>query len=84
MKVTIPIPLAYTIPDPRTATTEQVLTFAKVAVRRDLIEFAQRNDRNGCFSDGDCRREMGRALTLAELRAIVRGMASDGLLDVKE
>lgn len=48
--------------------------FADEASREMLIRFARWNDRNGCFTDSECRRELGRVLKTSELRIIVWDM----------
>lgn len=60
--------------DPRTASAEVLREFADKAARASLIRFAVWNDRNGCFTDAQMRREFGRVATTAELRETVRSM----------
>lgn len=69
--------IAYLIPDAHNATADEIRHFARVARRADLIVFACRVDRNGCFTDEQARLEFGRPHTIAMLRDIVRSFAED-------
>lgn len=69
--------LAYLIPDAHHATADEIRHFARVARRVDLIAFACRVDRNGCFTDEQATLEFGRPHTIEMLREIVRSFAED-------
>lgn len=69
--------IAYVIPSEYHATADEIRHFARVARRADLIVFAVRVDRNGCFTDEQARLEFGRPHTIAMLREIVRSFAED-------
>lgn len=69
--------LSYTIPDPRTATPQELRTFADVARREDLIVFCVRNDRNGCYTDEQCELEFGKTFPDECYRAIIRTWANE-------
>lgn len=69
--------IAYLIPNAHKATADEIRQFARIARRADLIEFACRVDRNGCFTDEQATLEFGRPHTIAMLRDIVRSFAED-------
>lgn len=49
----------------------------KQMTRSQLIDFCVWNDRNGCFTDEEAREELGKPLTDADLRHIVRHWMND-------
>ena len=70
-------PAVRRIPDPRTATTTELVEFADTAARADLIAYIMRNDRNACVTDEQMMLEYGRKATRAELRAIIVAWATN-------
>lgn len=61
--------------DPRTIAPAKMREFIVHASRTSLMNFCTWNDRNGCFTDSQVRRELNREpLTIEEFREIVAGM----------
>lgn len=63
--------MRYSIPDPRTCTGADMIRFAAIADREDLITFCQRNDSNGCWSDDDNVVQFGEPCPTTSLREVI-------------
>ncbi len=64
------------IPNPQTCTTDDLRRWLDSSpTRADLIDFLQRNDSNGCYTDDAHTLEWGRPATINELRACVAEVA---------
>ena len=46
-------------------------------MRRSILALLAANDSNGCYTDIDCRLEIGRVLTIHEIVDLVRQMLID-------
>ena len=65
--------------DPRTVDGARMREFAVYAARASLIRYCVWNDRNGCWTDKDCRNEFGRTMETENYRTIIAQWADENI-----